>query len=211
MRRLKAFRVTHTYRGRMSQTSPGILQLAEPIRLFVISSQPKPNHRPEADKVLWLISVFCALSVVFLSLVLHGMVAVGETTMVGLLKFCAWFFVAAGAISAAIFWPTLEETDVLSNTKRLTACLEQYIDYVKRDLPHPGCAKAWPGLSANNLKSTPANPLPPYSYLLSITALLSGLISGLMFGASASLLQAVNDIRRLLAREPVKVPDLPLE
>ena len=119
--------------------------------------------------------------------------------MVGLLKFCAWLFVGAGAISAVIFWPTLEETDVLGNSKRLIACLEQFIDYQNRGLTHPGCDKAWPALSANSPQSKPANPVFPSSYVLSITALLSGLISGLCFGAAGSLLQAVNDIRRMLA------------
>jgi len=50
--RLGASVMTHNYRRGRNQTSPGILQAAEPTRLLKISSRPKPNHHPKADKVL---------------------------------------------------------------------------------------------------------------------------------------------------------------
>ncbi len=50
--RLGASVMAHIYRCDRNQTSPGTLQPAEPTRLLAISSQPKPTHRPKADKVL---------------------------------------------------------------------------------------------------------------------------------------------------------------
>ncbi len=52
--RLGASVMIHTYRCGMNQTSPRNWQPAEPTRLLAISSSSKPNHRPKADKVLWL-------------------------------------------------------------------------------------------------------------------------------------------------------------
>ena len=50
--RLGASVMTHIYRRGRNHTSPRNWQPAELIRLLAISPQPKPTHRPKADKVL---------------------------------------------------------------------------------------------------------------------------------------------------------------
>ena len=113
--------------------------------------------------------------------------------MVGLLRSAAWLCVISGIVCAVVFWPSDE--DSLAITQK---CLEEAIANLEKGTPFSQMCQ-----DRYMLKPPISDFLD--SHIFSFAALISGLIFGLVFGAAASLLNGVQDIKRLLekpAQEP---------